>query len=192
MSTSKVVKIGVFVPNEVQLLDLACIDVFSMMSKEYLSLLDLIPSHVAALAPSVAIYYITVPGKAVVPLTAGVKIVPTHDITHADVQPGMLDIILVPGPDPRASRDREVTDFLRRHAETPTTDVLSVCTGIYVCAEAGILAGKTACGPRGLQDDIKKRYPGVKSLVGDKYRWIQDGNLWSSGELFTPILLSWI
>jgi transcriptional regulator GlxA family with amidase domain len=189
---SKQIKIGVYIPSDTQLLDLACVDVFYMMSKEYISILPMVPKHMAAIAPSVSISYITV-GAAdkkdpIVQLTSFVNIVASHDISHPDVQPGKMDIILVPGPDPNAKFSEEVTDFLKKHAECPTTDILSVCTGIYLCGEAGILKGRTACGPRGLQDDLAKRYSGVK-LVGTKYRWIQDGNFWSSGEWIYPSAL---
>ncbi|KAI3335069.1 ThiJ/PfpI family protein [Ustulina deusta] len=176
------VKIGVFVPSGSQLLDLACIDVFHMMSKEYLSVLPMIPKHIVDIAPSVDIFYITSPESkpATVLLTANLNIRATHDITDAEVQPGKLDIVLVPGPDPAASWEKPILDFLHAHSQCPATDVLSVCTGIFLCGAAGLLEGRTACGPRGLQDAIRTRHPTAK-LVGEKYRWIQDGNFWSSG-----------
>ncbi|KAI0967522.1 ThiJ/PfpI family protein [Xylaria arbuscula] len=176
------VKIGVYVPGGVQLLDLACIDVFHMMSKEYLSVIPMLPKHIPALAPSVEIVYITSPEfkPATVPLSANLNVRATHDITDAEVQPGKLDIVLVPGPDPSATWEKPILDFLKAHSKNLITDVLSVCTAIYICGAAGLLDGRTACGPRGLQDDVRKKYPTAK-LVGEKYRWIQDGNFWSSG-----------
>ncbi|KAI0810526.1 hypothetical protein GGR55DRAFT_112123 [Xylaria sp. FL0064] len=171
------VKIGVYIRNGSQLLDLACIDVFHMMSKEYLSILPMLPKHIPDLAPSVEILYITAPElkSETVPLTASLNVRATHDIRDAEVQPGKLDIMLVPGPDPSDSWEKPILDFLKAHSECQTTDVLSVCTGIYLCGAAGLLDGRTACGPRGLQDDIKKKHPTAK-LVGEKYRWVQDGN----------------
>ncbi|KAI0434547.1 ThiJ/PfpI family protein [Xylaria sp. FL1042] len=181
MATSSV-KIGVFIPSGSQLLDLACIDVFHMMSKEYLSVIPMLPKHIPDIAPSVEIFYITSPEmkSEMVPLTANLNVRATHDITDAEVQPGKLDIVLVPGPDPSESWEKPILDFLQAHSKCETTDVLSVCTGIYLCGAAGLLDGRTACGPRGLQDDIRKKHPTAK-LVGEKYRWIQDGNFWSSG-----------
>ncbi|KAK5627173.1 hypothetical protein RRF57_002888 [Xylaria bambusicola] len=185
MSKSSPVKIGVFVPGECQLLDLACVDVFCMMSKEYLSVLPMLPKHITDIAPSVEIFYITSPEAKTkaetILLTANLNIRATHDITDAEVQPGKLDVVLVPGPDPSASWEKPIIDFLQAHSRCETTDVLSVCTGIFLCGAAGLLDGRTACGPRGLQDVIQKKHPTVK-LVGEKYRWIQDGNFWSSGK----------
>ncbi|KAI8625143.1 ThiJ/PfpI family protein [Xylariaceae sp. FL1651] len=175
------VKIGVFIPGDAQVLDVACIDIFHMMSKEYLSVLPMLPKHIVDIAPSVSIFYITSPeSKPMIPLTANMAIRATHDITDPEVQPGKLDIVLVPGPDPASKWDQPVLDFLRAHSKCETTDVLSVCTGILLCGAAGLLEDRTACGPRGLQDLIQKKHPTAK-LVGEKYRWIQDGNFWSSG-----------
>ena len=177
--TSKQVKVGVFIPSKCQLLDAACIDILAMASKEYLDSIPLLPQHVRDLSTSVSISYIA-PG-ATIPMTAGFNVQATHDLSHPDVQPGKLDVVLVPGPDPSATWDEETLGFLREHAKIETTDVLSVCTGINLCAAAGITEGKTVCGPRGLQNDLRKKYPGTK-FVGEKYRWVQDGNLWSSGK----------
>ncbi|GKT48333.1 uncharacterized protein ColSpa_08514 [Colletotrichum spaethianum] len=190
MTNNKTVKIGVFIPFECQLLDMACIDVFAMMSKEYLGGLPMLPKHISALAPSVSIFYITAPAAAgtetaeprppnLLQLTAGVKMQATHDILHPDVQPGRLDVLLVPGPDPDASWGEDVLGFLKDHAEQrEVTDVLSVCTGVFLCGAAGVLEGRMVCGPRGLQDMLRKRFPGAE-FVGEKYRWFQDGNFWS-------------
>ncbi|KZL87840.1 hypothetical protein CI238_05505 [Colletotrichum incanum] len=192
MTNNKTVKIGVFIPSECQLLDMACIDVFAMMSKEYLRGLPMLPKHISALAPSVSFFYITAPAAAgvetteshpqkLLQLTAGVKMQATHDILHPDVQPGKLDIVLVPGPDPNANWDEDVLGFLKDHAEQrEATDVLSVCTGVFLCGAAGLLEGRMVCGPRGLQDVLRKRFPGAE-FVGEKYRWFQDGNFWSCG-----------
>lgn len=164
------VKIGVFLPAEVQLLDLACVDLFHMMSKEYLDSIPIIPKHVADMAPSVAIYYISCGEKEMMSFTSNMTIRISHDIVHPDVQPGKLDILLVPGPNPTTPRDETAIEFLRGHANSKGTDILSVCTGIYLCGDAGLLEGRKASGPRGLQSDLKKRYPDVK-LVGNNYRW---------------------
>ena len=92
-------------------------------------------------------------------------------------------MILVPGPDPSTdwTKIKGATDWLAAHAARPETDILSICTGIYLCASAGILKGKKACGPRGLQGDLAKKFEGVE-WVGEEMRWVRDGNVWSSGE----------
>ncbi|KAM4059662.1 DJ-1/PfpI family protein [Hirsutella rhossiliensis] len=180
---SNKVRIGVFIPNGAQSLDTACADVLGVMSKEYLSAMPppLRLSHVVELAPRVDMAYITTPSQGGdIRLTSGMVLRATHDYTDAEVAPGRLDVVIVPGPDPSSEFDEGALEWLRRQFATPGVDVLSICTGIFVCGAAGILDGRVASGPRGLQDVIRARFPKVR-LAGDRYRWVRDGNLWSSG-----------
>ncbi|KAJ6786277.1 hypothetical protein PWT90_00817 [Aphanocladium album] len=179
------IKIGVFVPCGAQLLDLACVDVLGVMSKEYFSALrravPLLPAHVVDLAPDVSLYYISSPEQGSdIPLTSGATLKATHLYTDEEVSPGKLDIVMVPGPDPAIDFSDGSLQWLREQAGTSGVDILCVCTGIFLCASAGIVDGKRASGPRGLQALLKDKFPKVK-LVGDNYRWVQDGNFWSSG-----------
>ena len=178
------INIGVFVPNGAQLLDLATVDVLGVMSKEYLSTIPVLPKAMVDSAPSVSISYITTPtlaAEASVPLTSHMVLRPSHSYEDAAVAPGQLDIVVVPGPDPASQFEAGALAWLRAHSEAAGVDVLCVCTGIYVCAAAGIANGRQVSGPRGLQDDIRGRFPEVR-LVGDDHRWVRDGNFWSSGE----------
>lgn len=181
---SQHIRIGVFIPCGTQFLDVACVDSLGVMSKEYFTAVgDMIPAHVAALAPVVSIYYISTPEQGVdIPMTSGATLRATHMFTDEAVAPGKLDIIAVPGPDPNSEFPDKGLAWLRKQAETPGVDILSICTGLFVCASAGIADGKKASGPRGLQGVLGKRFPKMK-LVGDNYRWVQDGNFWSSGTL---------
>lgn len=183
-SSPKPIRIGVFIPTECQLLDMACVDILGTMSHEYLSLLgDIAPAPIVQLAPSVKISYISTvqPGQ-LIGLTSFAKLTCTHHYSDPAVRPGQLDVVLVPGPDPSSNWDeiKGATDWLAAHAARPETDILSVCTGIYLCGAAGLLKGKKACGPRGLQGDLAKKFEGAE-WVGEKMRWVKDGNLWSSG-----------
>lgn len=118
-----------------------------------------------------------------IPFTSGVNIMRTHHYAETAVAPGQLDIVLVPGPDPSTvAFEAGAVDWLRRQGEVETTDILSVCTGIFVCGEACLLRSRTACGPRGLQVEIRDRFGPNNVLRGTELRWVQDGRFWSSGE----------
>ncbi|KAI0175664.1 class I glutamine amidotransferase-like protein [Hypoxylon sp. FL1284] len=201
------VRIGVFIPAESQLLDAATVDIMGSMSRECtftysmsrlifvfclgvskpqptdLGLLpDLMPKAVVDLAPSVEVRFVgTARAGETIKLTSNESIVATDRYSDAGVAPGTLDIVLVPGADPSSTYDKAALDWLAAHGATPGVDVLSVCTGAFLCGEAGLLKGRTACGPRGVQDMIRAKGYGEKELVGHKYRWVQDGNFWSSG-----------
>ncbi|KAK3496850.1 uncharacterized protein B0T23DRAFT_410391 [Neurospora hispaniola] len=50
---------------------------------------------------------------------------------------------------------------------------------MYLCGAAGILKSKKACGPRGLQEDLRTRFEDQDVIrVAEKLRWVGDGNLW--------------
>ena len=57
-SNRKTVRIGVFIPYGAQLLDVACIDIFGSMGREYFEVLDesFVPRAIYDLAPSVEIF----------------------------------------------------------------------------------------------------------------------------------------
>ncbi|KAL2155135.1 hypothetical protein VTH82DRAFT_3811 [Thermothelomyces myriococcoides] len=180
----EIIRIGVYIPTECQLIDMACIDIFGSLSHEYFTIIgDTVPAPIANLAPSVQIFYISTvrPGEPI-DMTSSARLVCTHHISDPAVQPGRLDIVVVPGPDPKTdfSKRTEATDWLAAHAARPETDILCVCTGIYLCGAAGLLKGRKACGPRGLQRDLAKKFEGVQ-WVGDELRWVRDGNLWTCG-----------
>lgn len=178
------IRIGVFIPSDAQLLDVACVDVLGVTSKEYLGVLPL-PSHIGDIAPRVSIYYIGVPTQGGdIPMTSGMTAKATHVYTDEEVAPGKLDVVVVPGPNPSAEFEKPALDWLKRQSETEGVDILCVCTGLYVCGHAGIVDGKQASGPRGMQDDLMKKFPKIK-LVGENQRWARDGNFWSSGTLLS-------
>jgi hypothetical protein len=96
MTTSKKLRIGVFVPQSVQLLDLSPIDLFSMLSPEYLRACQL-PAPLVNLGIPSTIHYISIPGSGIhIELTASAFLKISKTTKDKEVQPGMLDIILVP------------------------------------------------------------------------------------------------
>jgi len=188
MASSKVIHVGVLLTADTQFLDTACVDILGMQSREYLEIASGLPADLVNASPTVQIVYIngtaddgSEAGKGVMALTSGAKLLATHRVSDPEVQAGKLDILFIPGPDPRSGFAEATLQFVRDHHANAATDVLSVCSGIFLCGDAGILDGRQACGPRELQPALQAKYPKAK-LVGDKYRWIQDGNLWSSGK----------
>lgn len=171
MSYSKHLRIGVFIPAGCQLLDMSGIDIFFMLSPEYLAACGL-PGPLVALGITSTIYYISLPSTASeIELTASAFLRISKTITDKEVQPGMLDIMMVPGPDPKIVSDEDTRAFLRSHAEWKgengeKVDILSICTGIFLVAQSGILEGMSASGPRALVTRLKKEFPDT--------HWIDD------------------
>lgn len=59
-------------------------------------------SDLVSLAPEIKISYVGARAAgSVMELTAGLKMELTHHFTDEEVQPGEVDVVLIPGPDPR-------------------------------------------------------------------------------------------
>jgi len=185
MAVTKQLRIGVYIPSSVQLLDLSPVDLFGMLDPEYLRACKMPEPLIKCGKPS-TIHYISVPknGDHVV-LTANASLRVSKTINDPEVQPGLLDIVLVPGPDPTMVFEEDALKFLRDHAtwkgkNGETTDILSVCSGCILLGQSGILKGKKASGPRAIVPVLQKSFPETQWI--DDKRWVKDGNIWMSGE----------
>jgi transcriptional regulator GlxA family with amidase domain len=180
MSTTTTLRIGVLIPEEVQLLDLASVDLFSLLSRDYLARCGLPEEIVSRGIPKVQFFYIA--DKTAgdhQETTARARIRLTHAIGDEEVRPGSLDIILVPGPFPPANTTKDVKAWAQAHNAEKTV-FLIVCTGSFVAGNCGVLDGKHATGPRPLEAELRKLYPLAKWDFSK--RWLRDDNVWSSGK----------
>jgi transcriptional regulator GlxA family with amidase domain len=89
-----------------------------------------------------------------------------------------IDTILVPGG-ARADdlHPPELVAWLREHAPDARR-VVSVCTGAFVLAKAGLLSGRRATTHWAAAETLKARYPDIR--VEPALIFIQDGNIWTS------------
>jgi transcriptional regulator GlxA family with amidase domain len=184
---SKSLRIGVLILPPSQLLDVSPIDLFGMLTREYLEACRL-PAPILALGIPVEIHYISA--------TASPHLEPSNssEVTHAEctanaalritatihdtaLAPGKLDIVLIPGPDPSLDPPEGMRKFIRNHFDTGCV-IMSVCTGIFPLAASGVLKDRKATGPRALLGELRRKYP--ETVWSDK-RWCKDGNVWSSG-----------
>lgn len=157
-----------------------------MLTPEYLTACQL-PAPLINNAVPMTITYVSEAGAAsICELTASAGLRITAGLDDPTVAAGKVDILLIPGPDPRALPSEPVMQFVRAHDASDRCVVMTVCTGVVVAGHAGILKGRTATGPRGLliTGELQKMFPEVKWV--DR-RWVQDGDIWCSGTL-TPHL----
>ncbi len=108
---------------------------------------------------------ITVSDKTEIVSSGGFKIVPNY--TFANVPPPKVVVI------PAQQGSDAMIEWLRK--VTPTTDVtMSVCTGAFKLAKAGLLSGKAATTHHDYVDKLQKEYPdiqvkrGVRFVEGEK------------------------
>ncbi|KAH6638387.1 ThiJ/PfpI family protein [Boeremia exigua] len=171
-------RIGVIFVPPMQLIDVAPVELFSMMEKAYIQANGLPQDIVDIALPnhSIKIAFISQLGPDTTAQTIpGLGLAATHTIYDSEVAPGNLDILLIPGTDPSAVLDEAILAFVRSHV-ADGVDLLAICTGVFVAAQAGVLNDRIATGPRGMLDRLSRAFPKVKWQ--DK-RYVTDGNIWT-------------
>lgn len=110
----------------------------------------------------------------------GIKIVPDFSIADAP-QP---KVIVIPAQSPASDK---VKAWIR-WASQQTDVTMSVCTGAFVLASTGLLAGKPATTHHGAYSDLAEKYPDVHVQRGA--RFVETGNLATAGGLTSGIDLA--
>jgi transcriptional regulator GlxA family with amidase domain len=82
-------------------------------------------------------------------------------------------------------KDADLLNFIRDHAEDAKW-VASVCTGVFVLAEAGLLNGARATTHWMFLDELGKRYPAIQ-VVNGYPRFVRDGKLMTGGGISSGI-----
>lgn len=107
----------------------------------------------------------------------GLKVTPDASLADAPA----FDVILMPGGDVgQAEQDPRILDFLRRQTGAGR-ELLSVCTGAFVLASAGLLDGLEATTFTPRIDELARRFPKVK-VVRD-VRWADNERIVTSAGL---------
>jgi putative intracellular protease/amidase/YHS domain-containing protein len=112
--------------------------------------------------------------------TGGMKIIPEYTFETAPAP----KVIVIPA---QGGATKAMMQWIR--TATKNTDVtMSVCTGAFVLARTGLLAGKSATTFHEAYDNFEAQYPDIHLKRGA--RFVEDGNLASSGGLSSGIDLS--
>jgi transcriptional regulator GlxA family with amidase domain len=116
------------------------------------------------------------------PITAGggMKIVPNHTIADAPAP----KIIVIPA---QSHPSEAVLEWIRKSSKTADV-TMSVCTGAYVLAATGLLAGKSMTTHHSAYVDLALKYPDIHVKRGA--RFVEEGNLASAGGLSSGIDLA--
>ncbi len=124
--------------------------------------------------------YTVADGRDPVRATGGMQIVPDYSV--ADAPPPRVVVI------PAMRRTPAVLEWLRKTAASADL-IMSVCTGAFVLAEAGLLAGKKATTHHDFHDRFAAQYPNVTLERG--LRFVESGrNLATAGGLTSGIDLA--
>lgn len=116
------------------------------------------------------------------PITAsgGMKIIPDYTFDNAPAP----KVLIIPA---QSNSSERVLEWIRRSSKTADV-TMSVCTGAYLLAKTGLLAGRAATTHHGAYADFAQRFPDIRVKRG--VRFVEDGNLASSGGLSCGIDLA--
>src|SRR5215470_11975157 len=103
--------------------------------------------------------------------SAGLKIVPDYTLETAPPP----KVIVIPAQNTASDA---VIAWLRKSAKTADV-TMSVCTGAYILAGTGMLAGKSIATHHSSYVDLGRKYPNVKVQRGA--RFVEEGSLASAG-----------
>ena len=102
-----------------------------------------------------------------------------------------LDTLILPGAFPdkieKAMADKNLADWIKAMAPKARR-VVSVCTGSFFLAEAGLLDGCKATTHWNWSSELSKKYP--KVCVEPDHIFIKDGNIFTSGGITSGIDLT--
>lgn len=112
--------------------------------------------------------------------SGGLKIIPDYTFETAP-QPKVIVIAAQRG------EDAATLDWIRTASKTADV-TMSVCTGAYLLAKTGLLAGKSVTTHHSAYMDFAMTFPDIQLKRGA--RFVEDGNLASSGGLSSGIDLA--
>lgn len=115
---------------------------------------------------------------------AGLRVLPDADFTNHVT----LDVLIVPGGVVAAAMAKpHVIDWIR-HTAAHTKMTASVCTGAFLLAKAGLLAGKRVTTHWEDIDDLRAMFPTL--IVEANTRWVDEGNIVTSAGISAGIDMS--
>jgi AraC family transcriptional activator FtrA len=118
-------------------------------------------------------FVVCAPEPGPVPTTTGFSVLVTNGLDVLQT----ADTIVVPGFWPLADPGPRVTGALRSAAGRGAR-VVSVCTGAFALAAAGLLDGRGATTHWGYADELQRRYPAV--AVDENVLWVDEGQILTS------------
>jgi transcriptional regulator GlxA family with amidase domain len=125
-------------------------------------------------------FTVCAPARGLVPSTTGYAISVAHGLERL----ASADTVVVPGYLPLDDPGAEVCSALRQAAASGAR-VVSVCTGAFALAAAGLLDNRQAATHWQYADELAARYPAVK--VDADRLWVDEGSVLTSAGLAAGI-----
>ncbi|KAF4995474.1 hypothetical protein FGRMN_5095 [Fusarium graminum] len=179
---NRTIHAGVILMNsETELLDVAPIDLLHSLTKHWnKGFSSVLPDGVESQAIDIEFHWVSKNGPAIPnKLTTSINLVATDSFETCPP----LDIVLIGAHAAGYAPDGTELDFVRK-AYNDCSAFLSICGGMLVPLQAGILKGKTATGPCIFLEKFRQNAPETNWV---RKRWVRDGKLWTSGALLNGL-----
>lgn len=112
--------------------------------------------------------------------SGGMKIIPDHDFSTAPAP----KVIVIPA---QGGRSQATLDWIRKSAKSADV-TMSVCTGAFLLAQTGLLAGKAATTHHASFKSFARQFDNIQLKRGA--RFVEEGNLATAGGLSSGIDLA--
>lgn len=169
--------VGIYLFDDVEVLDFAGpFEVFSTAAR--------VKARIEPQAPKAFSVHIIADEKRPIHARGGLRVFPEFDITSHP----HLDVLVIPGGVVTSEIERTVIIdwIIRISAITPI--IASVCTGVFLLGQAGLLNGKNATTHWEDIDDLRSKFPSIHVQAG--MRWVDIGQIVTSAGISAGIDMS--
>ncbi|PTB47333.1 hypothetical protein M431DRAFT_463272 [Trichoderma harzianum CBS 226.95] len=150
------IEVGVILMNgETEILDVAPVDMLHCFSKKFIETLpeEWVSEDVKAQALDLNFHWVSEVGSAKQSrLTSAISLVPTHSFETCPP----LDVVLISAHNVGYTPNDAELAFVRK-AWNNCSAFLTICAGVKVAVQAGILGGKTATAPRFIINTLRRQ-----------------------------------
>ncbi|KAF1960312.1 hypothetical protein CC80DRAFT_501556 [Byssothecium circinans] len=151
-------RIGVLIlsHDQVQLLDLAVVDMLAKISRSRIGRLNAPTSTLDEAVDEVDIRYVSETGEGSFPITSGARMPVTNSFENAP----QFDMLIIPGSFSSTELSVSASAFLTAQCSSPEMEaVLCIASGVLNFAQSGLLHQKRAAGPPSLLPTLQQRFP---------------------------------
>ncbi|KAH6639783.1 class I glutamine amidotransferase-like protein [Boeremia exigua] len=176
-------RVGVIIlgQDQIQLSDLAAVDLLSTLGRNRISRLQTPASTLDEAVDEVDIRYVSVTGEGSFPVTSGARMPVTNSFANAP----QFDVLILPGSFSTRELSDAATSFLALQCSSPDLHaIFSVSSGILHLAQTGLLWERRASAPRCLIPALQQRYP---DTLWQTKAWNRHEKIWTSSNAVSAL-----
>ncbi|KZM25136.1 uncharacterized protein EKO05_0007248 [Ascochyta rabiei] len=171
----------IFGQDQIQLTDLAAVDLLSALSRSRIGKLNAPASTLDDAVDEVDIRYVSVTGEGSFPVTSGARMPVTNSFGNAP----QFDVLVIPGSFSTRELSEAATTFVSAQCSSPDLHaVFSISSGMLHLIQTGLLWKRRASAPRCLIPALQQRYP---ETWWQTAAWNRHEKIWSSSTAMSAL-----